>query len=199
MYRMTHFRRLIALAASVSSLTAHAHTGHGTTSLMEGLIHPFGPDHLLAMVAVGVWSISTLRAHNAWHAPAFFMLSLLAGAMLGMTGFALPYLEHAVTLSVMVLGALLVQARNRPSSHWIGLMLIAVAGSLHGLAHGSEAPGSGLAGYALGFLFTTAALHVLGIAIGVAIQGGLFRGKTWILNGVGAGVSLTGVYLFTQL
>jgi urease accessory protein len=199
MQRMTTAHRLIALAAGLFSLTAHAHTGHGTTSLMEGLIHPFGPDHLLAMVAVGVWSITNLQAHNTWRGPAIFMLSLLAGAMLGMTGFALPYLEHAVTLSVMVLGALLVQARNRPSSHWIGLMLIAVAGWLHGLAHGSEAPGSGLAGYALGFLFTTAALHVMGIAIGVAIQGGLFRGKTWLLNGMSAGLSLTSLYLFTQL
>src|SRR3990167_7106000 len=74
-------------------------TGHGAPSLMEGLAHPFGLDHLLAMVAVGVWSVSALPPGKAWQGPATFLLALVASAALGAAGVSLPFLEQGVALS----------------------------------------------------------------------------------------------------
>lgn len=181
---------------------AQAHTGHGTSSLFEGLVHPFGPDHLLAMVAVGVWSVSALPANKAWQGPAAFLLALIVSATLGMLGFTVPYLEHGVSLSVVMFGAMLLLARRStvPAvSPAIGLGLIAAAASLHGLAHGSETPESGFAGYAVGFLFTTALLHVGGVGIGLAIRRWLGERSGAVLGGLGALLGAAGLYLFGQL
>lgn len=192
-------RGLIAatLLASLAG-AAQAHTGHGTSSLFEGLVHPFGPDHLLAMVAVGVWSVSALPAHKAWQGPAAFLLALIVSATLGMLGVTVPYLEHGVSLSVVMFGAMLLLAR-RAMAPAIGLGLIAAAASLHGLAHGSETPESGFAGYAVGFLFTTALLHGGGVGIGLAIQRWLGARRGVVLGGLGALLSAAGLYLFGQL
>lgn len=186
---------LLAGAASA----AQAHTGHGTSSLFEGLVHPFGPDHLLAMVAVGVWSVSALPASRAWQGPATFLLALIVSATLGMLGFTVPYLEHGVSLSVVLFGGMLLLARRATVSPAIGLGLIAAAASLHGLAHGSETPESGFAGYAVGFLFTTALLHVGGVGIGLGIRRWLAERSGWALGGMGALLSAAGLYLFGQL
>lgn len=192
-------RGLIAatLLAGVAG-AAQAHTGHGTSSLFEGLVHPLGADHLLAMVAVGVWSVSALPANKAWQGPAAFLLALIASATLGMLGFTVPYLEHGVSLSVVMFGAMLLLARRRMAPA-IGLGLIAAAASLHGLAHGSETPESGFAGYAVGFLFTTALLHVGGVGMGLAIKRWLGERSGVVLGGLGALLSAAGLYLFGQL
>lgn len=192
-------RGLIAatLLAGVAG-AAQAHTGHGTSSLFEGLVHPFGADHLLAMVAVGVWSVSALPANKAWQGPAAFLLALIASATLGMLGFTVPYLEHGVSLSVVMFGAMLLLARRRMAPA-IGLGLIAAAASLHGLAHGSETPESGFVGYAVGFLFTTALLHVGGVGMGLAIKRWLGERSGVVLGGLGALLSAAGLYLFGQL
>ncbi len=178
---------------------AQAHTGHGTSSLFEGLVHPFGPDHLLAMLAVGVWSVSALPASRAWQGPATFLLALIVSATLGMLGFTVPYLEHGVSLSVVLFGGMLLLARRATVPPAVGLGLIAAAASLHGLAHGSETPESGFAGYAVGFLFTTALLHVGGVGIGLGIRRWLAERSGWALGGLGALLSAAGLYLFGQL
>ncbi|MBX3609042.1 MAG: HupE/UreJ family protein [Hydrogenophaga sp.] len=197
-----HIRRcaLAVLLAAVAGV-AQAHTGHGTHSLMQGLAHPFGLDHLLAMVAVGVWSVSALPPARAWMGPATFLAALLASAALGLAGFTLPWLEHAIALSVVMFGAmLLVAARPLPTS--AGLALVALAASMHGLAHGAEAPAGGLAGftgYAAGFLLTTAALHVGGVAIGLSVRRWLGERRAAVLGGLGAALGAAGIYLFGQL
>ena len=178
---------------------AQAHTGHGTSSLFEGLVHPFGPDHLLAMVAVGVWSVSALPAHKAWQGPATFLLALIVSATLGMLGFTVPYLEHGVSLSVVLFGGMLLLARRSTLPPSLGLGLIAAAASLHGLAHGSETPESGFAGYAVGFLLTTALLHAGGVGLGLGIRRWLAERSGWALGGLGALLSAAGLYLFGQL
>ena len=193
-------RGLIAAALLASAASAaQAHTGHGTSSLFEGLVHPFGPDHLLAMVAVGVWSVSALPAHKAWQGPATFLLALIVSATLGMLGATVPYLEHGVSLSVVLFGGMLLLARRATVSPALGLGLIAAAASLHGLAHGSETPESGFAGYAVGFLFTTALLHGGGVGIGLGIKRWLAERSGWALGGLGALLSAAGLYLFGQL
>lgn len=186
-----------ALLAGLAG-AAQAHTGHGTSSFMEGLFHPFGADHLLAMVAVGVWSVTALPRDKAWQGPTAFLLALVASAALGTMGVTVPYLEHGVSLSVVLFGLMLIVA-TRPMPSAIGLGLIAAVSSLHGLAHGSEAPGTGFAGYAVGFLITTALLHSGGVGIGLAIK--RWRGQRGgvALGGLGTALSAAGVYLFSQL
>lgn len=194
-----HIRSMGAgvLLASLAGV-ASAHTGHGTSSLMEGLGHPFGMDHLLAMVAVGVWSVSALPARKAWQGPATFLSALVVSAALGMMGVALPYLEQGVSLSVVSFGAMLIVA-NRRLPQPLGLGLVAAAACLHGLAHGSETPASGFAGYAAGFLLTTAALHVSGVGIGLAVQRWLAARRDLALGTLGTALGATGLYLFGQL
>ncbi|WP_245644739.1 HupE/UreJ family protein [Hydrogenophaga flava] len=162
-------KTLLSAALATTALAAQAHTGHGTSSLMEGLAHPFGLDHLLAMVAVGVWSVSALPAGKAWQGPATFLLALVLSALAGTMGLTLPYLEQGVALSVVLFGLMLAIA-TRPLPPAVGLGLIAMASALHGIAHGSETPATGFAGYASGFLLTTAALHIGGVGVGLAVR-----------------------------
>lgn len=197
--KTTTTRGLIAATLLAGAAgAAQAHTGHGTSSLFEGLVHPFGPDHLLAMVAVGVWSVSALPAGKAWWGPATFLLALIASATLGMLGVTVPYLEHAISLSVVLFGLMLIFA-NRSMPVAVGLGLIAAASSLHGLAHGSETPETGFAGYAVGFMLTTAVLHIGGVGIGLAIRRWLGERRGVVLGGLGALLSAAGLYLFGQL
>jgi len=191
-------KTLFTAALATTALAAQAHTGHGTSSLMEGLVHPFGADHLLAMVAVGIWSVSALPRDKAWQGPATFLLALVVSAALGTLGVTLPYLEHGVSLSVVLFGLMLIVA-TRPMPPAVGLTLIAAASSLHGLAHGSETPETGFAGYAVGFLVTTAALHIGGVGIGLAIKRWLGQRSGVALGGLGTALSAAGVYLFSQL
>ncbi|MDZ7919446.1 HupE/UreJ family protein [Rhodoferax sp.] len=189
---------LLLIAACAVSTGASAHTGHGTESFMEGLAHPFGLDHLLAMVAVGVWSVSALPAHKAWQGPATFLLALVLSAVLGASGVTLPYLEHAIALSVVLFGAMLIVAA-KPMPKAFGLGLIAAAASLHGLAHGAETPATGFAGYAAGFLLTTAVLHLGGVGLGLGIRRTLAARSGVVLGGLGTALSVAGVYLFSQV
>ena len=194
-----NFRRAAA-AALLAGLAgaAQAHTGHGTHSLMEGLTHPFGLDHLLAMVAVGVWSVGALPARKAWQGPATFLLALVVSAALGAAGVTLPYLEHGVSLSVVLFGLMLVAA-TQPLPPAVGLGLIAAAASLHGLAHGSETPATGFAGYAIGFLVSTAVLHTGGVGIGLGIKRWVGQRSGLALGSLGTALNMAGVYLFGQL
>ena len=177
---------------------AQAHTGHGTSSLFEGLVHPLGADHLLAMLAVGLWSATTLPAGKVWQGPATFMLAIVASATLGMMGVTVPFLEQLIALSVVLFGALLVAGRLQlPAS--LGLGLVAMAASLHGLAHGAETPASGFATYAFGFLVTTAFLHATGAAAGLGLRRTLARQSTWVLAATGSLLGGAGLYLAAAL
>jgi urease accessory protein len=195
-------QKSLRIAALLGLLTmagaAQAHTGHGTTSLFEGLAHPLGLDHLLAMVAVGLWSATSLPAGKVWQGPATFMLALLASAALGMTGVTVPMLDQLIALSVVLLGVLLVMGRLQlPAS--IGLGLVAAAASLQGLAHGAEAPAFGFATYAIGFLATTALLHITGAAAGLGIRRYPARQSTWLLAAAGSLLGGAGVVLASTL
>ena len=190
---------LLALLASAGA--AEAHTGHGTSNLFEGLVHPLGADHLLAMLAVGLWSVTALPAGKVWQGPATFMLALAASATLGMMGATVPFLEQLIALSVVLFGALLVTGvvgrLQLPVS--LGLGLVAAAAMLHGLAHGAETPASGFATYAIGFLVTTALLHATGAAAGLTIRRTLARQSTCLLAATGGLLGGAGLYLAAAL
>lgn len=200
---MRFFNPASIRSAALASLlltagVVQAHTGHGTSGVAEGLAHPLGADHLLAMLAVGVWSVSALPANRAWWGPATFMLTLVFSAALGAVGISLPFLEALIALSVVVVGGLLVVSRFKMPVG-LGLALVALVASLHGLAHGAETPASGFASYALGFLATTATLHFGGVAIGSGIRRFVAEKTSWALASLGALCSGAGVYLFSQL
>jgi urease accessory protein len=186
----------MALALTAAG-AAQAHTGHTVTGFMSGLAHPFGLDHLLAMVAVGVWSSLQLSAGKVWQGPAAFMACLLAGAMAGMAGWGLPQGELLIALSVVALGAMVVAIGRMPVL--AGFSLIALSASLHGLAHGAEAPGVGYAGYAAGFLVTTAALHVLGACAGWLVRNRLSQSAVWLTRSAGVVCAGMGCYLASQI
>ena len=190
-------RGLAGLALVTCAGTAAAHTGHSTESLFAGLAHPFGADHLLAMLAVGLWSVFALPAGRAWMGPAAFMAALIAGAAAGAAGVTGPLLEMAIAGSVVVLGAMLVAARHMPPA--LGLGLVALAAALHGLAHGAEAPAAaGLAGYAAGFLVTTAVLHFGGLFTGLALRRAFAARAAQVVSGLGLACGGAGLYLLSQ-
>jgi urease accessory protein len=157
---------LITLAAGA----AQAHPGHGAEGFAQALAHPFlGLDHLLAMVAVGAWSVAALPARQRLAGPAVFLIMLLAGVMLAWFGVQLPGVEAGVALSVALFGLMLFAGRRLPALP--GLMVVGAAALLHGSAHGSElAAGNAMLVTASGIVIASAALHALGLAAGVRLQ-----------------------------
>jgi urease accessory protein len=190
-------RALIAAFFGLVASASQAHTGHGSSGLHEGLTHPFGLDHLLAMVAVGIWSVSALPTNKVWWGPAAFMSSLFISAFLGAMGVAIELIESSVSLSVVLLGAMLVLVQVQ-ISYRVGLVLIAMASALHGLAHGAESPEPGFLTYALGFLVTTATLHFGGVVAGRAIKTCLPTNQSLIKTSLGLLFGGAGFYLFSQ-
>lgn len=157
----------IAVAGiSVLPSLALAHSGAGHThSFFEGLAHPLnGVDHLLAMLAVGLWS-SQLAGRAVWALPVAFVGLLLGGGALGMAGLGLPMVEQGIALSVLLFGALIALAVKLPWS--AGALLVGGFALFHGYAHGAEIPrdASALA-YSAGFALVSGGLHLAGIALG---------------------------------
>jgi urease accessory protein len=158
----------LALLTALVSTTAFAHPGgHSHLGFASGFAHPFtGVDHLLAMVAVGLWA-SQLGGRALWLLPLTFPVVMAAGAALGFGGVALPWVEIGITASVLVLGAA-IALTYRPSLA-VSLPLISLFALLHGYAHGVELPAQTSAlGYGAGFVAATLALHLAGLAIGLA-------------------------------
>src|SRR4029453_2610733 len=137
-----------------------ANQGGADAGLMAGLMHPvFGPDHLLAMISVGVVSVQ-LGGANIWRIPLAFVGAMVLGAVLGFQQVPLPHAELGIAASVLVLGLGIVVA-HRGLSPWPITMLVAFFGALHGHAHGAEIPGSvSPALYTLGFVISTSVLHI---------------------------------------
>ncbi|ATE61442.1 HupE/UreJ family protein [Thauera sinica] len=151
---------LVSAALAAASGTALAHPGHETASFFSGFSHPFGGlDHLLAMLAVGLYAAQRQGAARL-ALPAGFVLAMLAGAGLGAMGVALPAVESGIALSVLVFGLLIALAARLPLA--AGLPLVAAFALFHGYAHHAEIGGAALASYAAGFALATAALHACG-------------------------------------
>jgi urease accessory protein len=143
---------VVAVALAALPTAAFAHVGdHSHMSFAEGLAHPFtGLDHLLAMVAVGLWA-SQIGQRALWLLPLTFPAVMVAGAALGFGGVALPWVEIGIAASVLVLGAA-VALTLRPSLA-ISVPLIAGFAALHGYSHGVEVPADVSAlTYAAGFV-----------------------------------------------
>ncbi|MCO5063517.1 MAG: HupE/UreJ family protein [Rhizobiaceae bacterium] len=160
---------LIGLGAAGIPAKAFAHVGVGDVhGFVHGFWHPLsGADHLLAMIAVGMFAAS-LGGRALWLVPAAFVAMMAIGGMVGIAGIPLPFVEIGIGASVVVLG--LAVALNWSLSILAAMTLVGFFAVFHGHAHGTEMPvaASGLT-YGLGFILATATLHALGIAIGLGI------------------------------
>ena len=181
-------RTAVTLAAFLSlGGFAQAHPGHGG-GFTHGFAHPLlGLDHLLAMLAVGLWS-AQLGGRARWAVPAAFVGVMALGGALGMAGVGLPLAEQGIAASVLILGLLIAAAVRLPLA--AGVALAGIFALCHGYAHGAEMPGTAAgAVYALGFAGATALLHGCGFGLGVLMQRGA---KAEWLRASGVAISAAG-------
>lgn len=183
---------VLGIAFFLPSL-AHAHVGVGdTTGFAQGVGHPLrGVDHILAMIAVGLWAAQR-PGRARWVIPATFVLVMAFAGAVGMMGILVPFAEQGIVISVLVLGVLVAGAVRLPlfaSALVVGLFAI-----FHGHAHGAEMPpnASGLA-YGAGFVLATGLLHALGIGVALLTRR---IGQANLARISGGLIALSGVYLW---
>jgi len=160
-------KRFVAALLVLVSPAVFAHTGHPVEGLLSGLVHPFmGLDHVLAMVGVGLWAACIARdVRQSVYLPLAFTAFMVAGGVLGASGFSLPVAESAIALSVLLLGAFVCTMTR--VSLTLALGLVAMFAVFHGFAHGAELRnGADFIGYAAGFAVATAVLNGAGIVLG---------------------------------
>lgn len=158
-------RRLLLTTALLLPAVAHAHPGHADAGVVSGFLHPFsGLDHVVAMLAVGVWA-----ARNAgmkrWLAPTAFLVGMLGGGALGLGGFLPSFLESAVAASALAAALLVLLAVRLPLG--VQACVAAAFAVWHGIAHGAELPAATAPlGFAAGFIAATGVLLATGLALG---------------------------------
>ncbi|MBA3023565.1 MAG: HupE/UreJ family protein [Gammaproteobacteria bacterium] len=187
-------RTLITLALLFINTAASAHTGHDSSGFTTGLVHPFsGMDHLLAMLAVGLWA-GQLGGQRIWQLPATFMAMLVGGAFVPMWVPSLTLIEPGIAASVLILGLLIASPTKLAIP--ISFALTAAFGLFHGYAHGSEMPSAAAPlAYAAGFLLATASLHVSGIVIGSALRERFTR----LVQVVGMSIAAMGAWMLVTI
>jgi len=178
------------------TVSAIAHSGGTRNGFLGGFVHPiFGPDHIVAMVAVGLWG-AFLGPPAIFILPMLFPLVMAFGGVLSILGVALPGAEVAIAASAVVLGSMVASAARPPL--WAAALLVGFFAIFHGHAHGTELPPdeSGVL-YSIGFVVATGLLHLTGIAIGLIHRWEL--GQVTMRLG-GAGVAIAGgVFLWDAL
>jgi urease accessory protein len=185
------FAALFCLAAR----PAFAHIGSGFGGgFFSGFSHPLlGPDHLLAMVSVGIWG-AELGAPAIWVLPITFPLIMAIGGAAGIIGMPLPGTEIIIALSVIVLGGMVAMAARL--NLVLALVIVGIFAFAHGHAHGAEMPASADAlAFSVGFVIATGMLHALGIAIGLLIKWPVGFSAVRAMGGLAA---LFGVYLIAE-
>jgi urease accessory protein len=192
----TRARTALLLLAALSSGLALAHPGHpGSTHAAmgfgAGFSHPFsGLDHLLAMLAVGLWAAQNKRPAR-WLLPLAFPLMMAAGAAVAYAGVALPGIETGIAASVATLGLLIAFAVRMPAA--AATAVVSLFAMFHGYAHGAELPsGASVALYGAGFVAATAVLHSIGLGLGLT-AGKDIADK--VLRIAGVGIAAAGAYL----
>lgn len=175
----------------LSARSAAAHITQGMAGgFGQGFEHPLtGPDHFLAMFAVGIWG-AQMGGRAIWTLPVTFPLIMAAGGLAGMAGLPLPHVELGIALSILALGAA-IALRWHPIEV-VALALIGVFAVCHGYAHGVELPtAADPADFAAGFVIATGLIHLLGIGVGLAL-GKPFGGR--LAQMLGAAIAVGGVY-----
>jgi urease accessory protein len=171
--------------------TVEAHEGAGgAEGLVAGLTHPLlGPDHLAAMVAIGLWG-AFLGMPAVWMLPVIFPLLMAIAALAGMSGLPLPGAEIGIALSAIVVGAAIALCKRVPL--WAAAAVVAIFALFHGHAHGVELPAAAHPfAYAAGFVLMTGILHIVGILLGVLIR---WPAGLMAVRAVGAGIAGLGLF-----
>jgi len=175
---------------------AQAHTGNGIAGgFGSGFLHPiFGWDHVIAMVAVGLWG-AFLGKPAIWVLPVVFPLVMAFGGALGVIGVPLPAVEPGIALSAIVLGGMVALAARPPI--WFAACIVGVFAIFHGHAHGTELPtAANPLAYSLGFVIATGLLHVCGIAIGLLVR---WPVGTIVIRVGGGAIALAGIGFLTGI
>jgi urease accessory protein len=188
-------RLVVALAALALAQPAFAHEQVGVAGgLVSGLLHPLtGMDHLIAMVAVGIWG-AQLGTPAIWVLPITFPIVMAFGGVLGVLRIPLPMPEVAIALSALVLGAAVAIRLRLPFA--AAAVVVAVFAVFHGHAHGAELPGSAnpLA-YGAGFVVATGLLHLCGILIGTLTR---WPAGARLIQGLGVVIATLGGYFLMR-
>jgi urease accessory protein len=188
---------LLILAAGTAPAFAHLDPGeHG--SFLAGFSHPFfGTDHILAMVAVGLWAALlgySVGGRALWLVPAAFVVTMAVGFATAMFDLPLPFVEPVVLASVVVIGLLAAVALNVPTA--AAMAMVGFFAFFHGHAHGGELGEAGAGPFAAGFVVATAILHAIGVAAGLLLGRFLGNARGRIATRLaGAATALGGVWL----
>ena len=185
----TDIRLFAGLLWLVSLAPALAHTGNIGGGFVGGLTHPvFGPDHVAAMVAVGLWG-AVLGPPAIFILPVVFPLVMALGGTLGILGVPIPGVEVGIAVSAAVLGMMVALAARPPM--WVAAALVGAFAIFHGHAHGTELPpGADAAAYSAGFVVATGGLHLAGIAFGLLAR------RPWgrlAVRALGGGIAIAGL------
>ncbi len=184
---------LIAALGLLMVPAAQAHTlTVQETSGLAGLLHPLlGLDHMLAMLAIGLWAAQQ-GGHRVWQLPLVFLGMMMLGVYFGQAGGYMPLIESGIASSLLVMGLLLtfaIRLTIMPSMMLVGLFAV-----FHGYAHTAEMPQSlAMFAYVSGFMFATAALQGLGITIGLLFRT-MLNDKLLRIGGIAIG--FTGAWLW---
>ena len=184
---------LALFAALIAAGPAAAHEGEGIAGgFVSGLLHPvLGPDHVVAMVAVGLWG-AFLGAPAIWILPIVFPLVMAVGGALGVAGMPLPAVELGIAASAVALGLCVAFAARPPL--WAAAGVVGVFAVFHGYAHGAELPEAASAiSYSLGFVIATGLLHIAGIAFGLLVR---WPAGKLAVRAAGGAIALAGVAFF---
>jgi urease accessory protein len=181
-----------AIFLLLTSIGAQAHIlSNDVHGFGSGFAHPLhGLDHILAMVAVGLWA-GQLGGRARWLVPASFVVVMAFGGTLAMAGLRVPYTEEGILLSVLVLGILITVAARFPLS--ASMAIVGVFAFFHGHSHGMEMPAS-VVGYAYGagFILATVLLHAVGIGLAYAVH----KVRLPVVRWAGVAIAVAGICLW---
>lgn len=189
--RLLYLVAIVFMVGFVAAAPAIAHDGTGVKQgFLSGVMHPVsGLDHLLAMVAVGLWG-AALGRPLIFALPMIFPAVMAGGGLLGIAGVPMPPIEIGIALSVIVLGAAVGAAYKAPV--WLACSLVGLFGLFHGYAHGQELPAASDPGaYGLGFILATGTLHVAGISVGLLDRRPAGRSA---IRAIGIAIAVAGFY-----
>jgi urease accessory protein len=183
----------VAAVAICFSQIAEAHIRKGEVSgFLSGVRHPIsGLDHVLAMIAVGLWG-AQMGSPAIWVLPVAFPMVMALGGLMGLLGIPLPGTEYGIAASMILLGGVVLFAWKPPL--WAAAILVSLFAIFHGHAHGTELPpGQDGLLYSLGFVSATGCLHAVGVSIGLVHR---WSWGQWFLRLAGAFIASMGMYFF---
>jgi urease accessory protein len=180
-------RPLVLLLLGMLPLAAHE--ASGSAGFLSGFLHPIlGWDHVVAMVAVGMWG-AFLGRPAIWLLPVVFPLVMALGGALGVLGVPLPAVELGIAASAVVIGAMVAAAARPPL--WVAALIVGLFAIFHGHAHGTELPeAAGPLPYSIGFVIATGLMHLVGIGIGLLLR---WPSGEVAVRGLGGAIAAVGI------